>query len=660
MQWPSIGELVRSLATSQLIAGISRVLHITRDATHVSLIQVDQDPDENLEGPYVVALGDLRAGKANGRVEGGVRYNLPRLADPVAPKYRFKVDYEARWKEFQCLVAASNRERVLFDSSERAKELKKITTVGPRQARRLFYFLLIHDFNPHALAKNYSRCGDKGGVILDPDHVPSESQWIGVGRTVQARKPFLVEQANQKRQQSILLTKGPRGTSKYTLIQSPCERFELDASKNQVRMVASMGSGRIIKPATIYSMIDAFSGIIVFALLSPRPPSMDLALYFLRECFNSKNHLFDRHGLDYTDRDFPCRHVPTTLAVDRGEFTGKQAQVVVGGGVTIEIARSMTPWDKAMVENRFNQIKRKTIMAPGRYRKHISRREDDGTDDACITYELGNRLLWQAIYELNQLPVALENIPAGYPVSKNADISHNAIFRWGLTNRYASVRTLNPDDVLDMFSLKDHAVVLDDALSFRGDLFKHPRIHDPSVPIFAEPGGPKKTQIIYDDAIPERIRFKYEDRWTIATSRSRAVINARATIYDVEAFLQDARAATKATALQAADDVVRNRASNAPILKKALKKAKDGRASTKRQPGTLKDRVHMHTDEELERQKDLRLAAETLAEEEAEAARPQSPVPFPTPTPTAAEASVSLQKESTAAIARRLLKERKK
>lgn len=391
MQWPNPGELIRSTGECTLVDGISRVLAISPDEREVALIQVDKKITEQ-RGPYIVSMALLRASKVASTIECDVHFakglttNLSKLT-----KAHFD-EYEQRKQQFDPLLAAGPRERMLFDPTYRFEQLNKLTCVAHRQARRLFYSFLVHNFDTRAFAKNYAACGAKGSVrahfgapkdesgaklqpaepngsppapkryeselyasdyhadvkacvveslvegndtreegyvrmlrklfpkicwyddndefiISDPKKVISKSQYLHIVRKTMREYEAEVEARREQRRRSVQSVKGPRTGWNYGQVKGPGHIFEIDASKKQVRMCSSLGIGRIIEPATIYSMVDVYTGLIVAAILSPRKPSLALALYFLRLAFRSKNALFQKLGLKYTDEHFPCRGV---------------------------------------------------------------------------------------------------------------------------------------------------------------------------------------------------------------------------------------------------------------------------------------------------------------------------------------------------------------
>lgn len=727
MQWPNVGELIRSTGTCTLIDGISRVLMISPDDREVSLIQVDKKMNE-LRGPYVVSLALLRASRGAGTIECNVHHHRGLTTNLAQLSKKHREEYEQRKDQFTPLIAAGSLEQMLFDPEYRFEKLQLLTCVAHRQARRLFNSYLVNSFDTRAFSKNYAACGAKGAVrirfgaprddggkktielepgtaappaksyasslylsdyytdiekcvveslvdgddtrdqgyvsmlrklfpkicwyddegefiISDPKNVVSTSQYLHVVRKTMRKHEEEVAVRREERRRSMRSVKGPRTGWNYSQLKGPGQVFEIDSSKKQVRMCASLGTGRIIEPATIYSMIDAYTGLIVAAILSPRKPSFALALYFLRLCFRSKVGLFKRLGLKYTDDHFPCRHLPTLLMADRAEFCGHKGEMVAQGGITVRFAKPMSPWSKGMVENRFNQIKQKELLQPGAYRKFRLRREEDGRADACITYDLGQRLLWQSVYEINSQPMDPIMVPSDFTRDCGTrNTSHTSIFKWAEKRKYGFLRTLDDTQVFEEFSFRSKAIITAEGLSWDGDYYRHDRIHDRDVPVIIEENGDVTTEIIHDDVQPGTVWFKCDGQWLAATSRSRDVIRAGVTVWDFKAQIQDNKEGHASTQIQAAATVLKNREENAPEIAKARRDAKKARTEQARETGTRKQRIKEQSQEEVEYQQDRGLV-EIFDAEPPLPARDSAPAPEPEPEPVPIPERASTQSD---------------
>jgi len=326
-------------------------------------------------------------------------------------------------------------------------------------------------------------------------------------------------------------------------VPGPGYRFEIDATKLQVQLVSRYGRQHLVGEATLYIVVDVWSGAIVGYALSLNNPSWALASKALRNCFTDKADVFERLHLPYTSADWPSRHLPSRLAADRGEFVSDKAEVVPDLGITVEIMPSMRPERKAKVEASFKDIKHRNnfYRLHGRHPKNPGRREPDGKDKAALTLEELEICIVEIILDLNNEPAPFHYIPAEVRSFGSSDITHIGLFRWGLDHRPGFTRTLEPKSVFNALLAKATASVTSRGIHFRKQCFVSTRLLEIGYTARAANSGPFEIEIRYDDHFADQVWFwdQILGEWVPAMNDNEETRRLRASFLELENFQRE-------------------------------------------------------------------------------------------------------------------------
>jgi hypothetical protein len=378
-------------------------------------------------------------------------------------------------------------------------------------------------------------------VLLPPKNLPTRRQFRYVRDQMQVLRKSVRTNIQQKQRDTVR-----RGTARKG-VHGPGWRYEIDATKIQVRLVSRYGPRRhMVREATLYIIIDVFSGAIVGYALSLENASWALAAKALRNCFTKKSVVFKRLGLPYTDRDWPSAHLPSRLTADRGEFISNKAGVVPGTGIKLEICPAMRPERKGTVEGKFNSTKHNNryYKMPGKHRKAPQRREKDGKESAAFTlFELEQRIV-EIILDLNGDPVPIQNMPAEAIQAGVDAITYIGLFAWGLEHRTGFTRTLPEKDIFTALMMRGVGVVSSDGIRFKKQTFFASKLNTLGLTGRASRNGTFNIDILYDEHFANAIWFYDEAarEWTPATNNSEDVIRLSASFWEAAENLQKASA----------------------------------------------------------------------------------------------------------------------
>lgn len=291
-------------------------------------------------------------------------------------------------------------------------------------------------------------------------------------------------------------------------VPGPGFRFEIDATKLQIRIVSRYNRAQVLKSTTLYVVIDVWSGAFVGYALSLENASWALAARALHNCFTNKKDVFDRLGLDYTNDDWPCQHLPVHLAADRGELVSDKAGPVRELGIVVEIMPPMCPERKGKVESMIKNIKHgHSNHLPGRYPKFRQRREPDGIDSASLNIDDLEKIIVEIIIGLNSDPVPASYVPPEMIEEGYTDLTFIGLWRWGLQHRCGYTRSLRQQDVYTSLLAQGTAPLTSRGICFRTQTFALP-VGSEAVAYKCQSGkGGFRATIRYDELRADCIWF---------------------------------------------------------------------------------------------------------------------------------------------------------
>lgn len=187
----------------------------------------------------------------------------------------------------------------------------------------------------------------------------------------------------------------------------PCHRFEIDATVADIYLVSRYRQDWIIGRPVVYVVVDVFSGMIVGLFVGLEGPSWDGARHALFNAFTDKVAFCSAHGIEISEDEWPCHHLPQEIMADRAEMLGEAAEQAVVKGLKIDIAvpGPYRPDWKAIVESRFKLLNdiSQIHWTPGGVRaRERERGERDVRLDATLNLEEFTQILIVSILHYNR------------------------------------------------------------------------------------------------------------------------------------------------------------------------------------------------------------------------------------------------------------------
>ncbi|GFO67467.1 hypothetical protein GMLC_10460 [Geomonas limicola] len=449
--------------------------------------------------------------------------------------------------------------------------------------------------------------------LLPPEKLPTLRQFRTICEEVKTKLGIVAKIPRRIRQ------KRPdwefRGSSRDEVL-GPGHRFEIDATKLQVRLVSRYNRSKVLKNATLYVIVDIWSGAIVGYALSLQNASWALAAKSLKNCFTDKQEVFDRLGLDYTSSDWPCHHLCCRLGADRGEFVSDKAGLVPDIGIVVEIMPPMCPERKGKVESTIKNVKHGHLhRLPGRHPKVRERRESDGTDSAALTIDELERIIVDIIMGLNHEPVPVDHVPPEMIEEGETDITHIGLYRWGLEHYCGFTRKIQEKDVYANLMTKGVATLTPKGLFFKTQTYLSPLLVNARK---YKPKSGKKRLLVdvrFDEHAADCIWFfdTKSKEWVQAVNNNEAVRRKKTGFYELEVLRDEVKRLRR----EAKDESLHRNSERdhkiRAIVKQAEEEAKEDRKGHSR--ASRKNNMRSNTQLEIEAGKMIAAGATTAVPE---------------------------------------------
>jgi transposase InsO family protein len=169
----------------------------------------------------------------------------------------------------------------------------------------------------------------------------------------------------------------------------PGSCFEIDATVADVHVVSAFNRSHAIGRPTLYVVIDKASRMIVGLHVSMEYASWTAARQALVNSFLPKAAYCARYGIELSDADWPCSHIPQQLTCDRGEMICSKPEELVVPLMQLNIAPPYRPDWKGIVERRFDILNEELLhQLIGTTRgKQIVRADQDPRQRAMYTLD---------------------------------------------------------------------------------------------------------------------------------------------------------------------------------------------------------------------------------------------------------------------------------
>ena len=316
---------------------------------------------------------------------------------------------------------------------------------------------------------------DKNGVmksILKPIYeIPTLTQfryWYQLEHQKNVKKTITLREGAKK---FALKHRAITGTSEMETI-GPGSRYQIDATIADVYVVSKYNRTWIIGRPVIYVVIDVFSRMVVGVYVGLEGPSWMGAMMALANAATDKVKFCKEYGIEITEEEWLCHHLPDAILGDRGELLGMpiEKNFISNLHVRIENAPAYRADWKGLIERYFSVIHDHVKpFLPGYVDVDFRQR---GAHD----YRLDSRL------DIDQFTEIIIRIVLFYNNHHHLDTYEKGeamiaddvrcfprdLWKWGITNRSGRLRTFSEDIVKLNLMPTEKATISAEGIKLKG------------------------------------------------------------------------------------------------------------------------------------------------------------------------------------------------
>jgi hypothetical protein len=254
-------------------------------------------------------------------------------------------------------------------------------------------------------------------------------------------------------------------------ITGPGAQYQIDATVGDIYLVSQFNRANIIDRPVIYFIIDTFSRMVAGMYVGLEGPSWTGAMMALANAATDKVSFCQSYGVEISESQWPCRHIPDSILADRGEMESKSVETLINAlNIRVDNAPAYRADMKGIVEQFFRTINTKTtVFLPGHVKPDMMQR--GGKDyrlDAKLDIRQFTKIMIQCALNHNN-----EHYLEGYERSE-AMIADDVepipvkLWEWGIAHCSGLLRSV-PEDAIKLCLLPaDTALVTAKGIRFKG------------------------------------------------------------------------------------------------------------------------------------------------------------------------------------------------
>ena len=331
--------------------------------------------------------------------------------------------------------------------------------------------LSIKDVYEKLLADSYTkpRSNKTGKIELLPAaEIPTLRQfryWYGKNRDV------ATEQKKRDGEKTFELTgRGITGKADYGLM-GPGAQYQIDATIGDIYLVSRFDRSNLIGRPVMYFVIDAFSRMVTGMSIGLEGPSWAGAMPALANMATEKVAYCKEFGVEISEVEWPCRHVPTSLLGDRGEMESRNADNLVNMlGIRIVNAPPYRADLKGIIEQHFRTINTKTAaLLPGSVKPDMAQRGGhDYRLDAQLDIQQFTQIIIKCVLYYNNYHY-MEYFEKSEAMMRDGVKSIPAkLWDWGIRNISGALRSFPEEQVRLAVMPRGKGSVTAKGIRFRG------------------------------------------------------------------------------------------------------------------------------------------------------------------------------------------------
>ena len=359
----------------------------------------------------------------------------------------------------------------------------------------------------------YTTKDSQGNVVsLPPDEIPSINQflyWYHRNRDSVSSK-----RKKDGEHKFALSSRAITGKTECT-VSGPSEKVQIDATIADFYLVRENFPGQIIGRPVIFLIKDAYSRIITGMHVTLDNASWNQALLAIKNSAEDKVAFCRRFGVEITEEQWPCHHLPSVLIADNGEVGGKGVESLISElGIMVENCPPYRGDLKGIIEHAFclAQGALKDIL-PGYVEKDAGTRgADDYRLKAACDYGTFVKALILCILKYNSSWLdedTYQRTPEMIRDHVNADPLD--LWNYGIRYRSGAMRLVSQEDMYRVLLPQGKAKITERGIEFNGLYYTCQEAVDEEWFATARTKGRYAVTVIYDPTCVDHIYVTTED-----------------------------------------------------------------------------------------------------------------------------------------------------
>lgn len=254
-------------------------------------------------------------------------------------------------------------------------------------------------------------------------------------------------------------------------LSGPGQRYEIDATIADVFLVHRVNRNWLIGRPVLYVVVDAYSRMIVGIHVGLEGPSWEGARHALYNAFTPKVAFCKRYGLEITEDEWPCHHIPNEISADRGEMLSGAGELLSATlDIKIKIAPPYRPDWKSIVESRFRLINEGLnlkFLPGGVDARRLERGDRDYELDALLDIDQFTNMVLEQVLNHNR-NLHLPHLATKQMIADEIEINPISVWNWGIESSIVRLRTRSESEIKLSLLPSTEATVRRKGILFQG------------------------------------------------------------------------------------------------------------------------------------------------------------------------------------------------
>jgi len=252
-------------------------------------------------------------------------------------------------------------------------------------------------------------------------------------------------------------------------MKGPGAQYQIDATIADVYLVSRFNRANIIGRPIVYFVKDAFSRIVTGLYVGLEGPSwigMSMALY---NSFTDKVDFCHQYGIEITEDQWPCHHLPFALLGDRGELESVHGERLANRlGIQIDNTPPYRGDLKGIVERHFRILNDMTVhRLPGNVKPDMSQRSGHHYRfDALLDLKQFTKIIIFDTLTYNK--ITLESFePSAEMMKAGVELTPLSLWNWGIHNFSGALRVMDNETCKLALMPEENCEITRDGIKFK-------------------------------------------------------------------------------------------------------------------------------------------------------------------------------------------------